>query len=249
MTRPVFLAALAVSLAVPAQAQDRPARSLSLAAEAPRGAEMAPASRLFEIHDGKLWLDGRALPDSAIPDGVDLSGVMMQLELVGPVTAVVEADGVLFVLEDERLVPFSASSKAGNPVYILGRTVVAPEAAPADRLEPVVKEAYRRQLSAGDHALYAKMQREAELEAEILTLARRARGTAPDTAYNALADDLKNRLRALFRLKQEIRREELDRAEDELGALRATLSEREAMREEIVTHRFHELMGTAPLDR
>ena len=54
---------------------------------------MAPAARLFEIRDGRLWMDGRQLPPDAIPPGLDLTGVMLQLELVGPVIPVVEVDG------------------------------------------------------------------------------------------------------------------------------------------------------------
>ncbi|MEL6616584.1 MAG: hypothetical protein AAFQ43_12650, partial [Bacteroidota bacterium] len=183
MTRPFTLAALALLLASSGLAQE-PVRSNSLIGEAPRGAEMAPASRMFEIHSGRLWLDGQALPPSAIPEGVDLTGVVMQLELVGPVVPVLEVDGVPYVLENERLVPFETSAKAGNPVYILGEMAVAPEAAPSDRLQPVVREAYRRELSTEDQALFAKMQTEEQLEAEINALARRARGLPPGAEYD-----------------------------------------------------------------
>lgn len=248
MTRPLTLAALALLVALPGLAQE-PVRPASLVGEEPRGAEMAPASRMFEIHSGRLWLDGRALPPSAVPDGIDLTGVVMQLELVGPVTPVLEVDGVPYVLENERLVPFETSSKAGNPVYILGEMAVAPEAAPADRLQPVVREAYRRELSTEDEALFAKMQTEERLEGEINAIARRARGLPPGPEYDALATDLRARLGRLFDLKQEIRVEELDRTEAEIRALRAVLAERATMREQIIDNRFLDLMGETPIDR
>ena len=248
MTRPLVLAALAFLLAAPLRAQESNRRE-ALVGEAPRSTEQAPAARLFEIRGGRLWLDGRALPPSAIPDGLDLSGVMMQVELVGAVTPVVEVDGVPYVLDGERLVPFAASSKTGTPLYIMGQTAVSPSAASADRLEPVVEEAYRRQLSAADQALYAKMQQESQLEAEIVALARQARGLPPGPEYDALTADLRARLRALFDLKHEIRREELDRADSELRSLRAVLAERESMRAQIIEHRFHELMGDSAVDR
>lgn len=254
MTRPRLAAALGLLaasgvLAPGALAQEPAARS-ALVGAAPAVAEQAPAVRLFEIHSGKAWLDGNALPPEAVPEAFDLSGLLMRMEFSGSLTPVIEsASGELFVLENERLVPMEEAEKAGNAVYILGEYAVAPEAASADRLQPVVAEAYRRQLSDADRGLYAKMQREARMEGEILSLARRARGLPPGEAYDALAVDLRQRLRDLFDLKQEIRLAELDRAEDELRALRAVITERGTMREAIVDHRFRELLGEAPVDR
>lgn len=247
MTR-TATAVLALLVAGSATAQE-PVRSEALLGEPTERTGMAPPARLFEIRDGRLWLDGRALPESSVPSGLDLSGVVMQLELVGPVTPVVEVDGELFVLERERLVPFETSSKAGSPVYIMGEAAVSPQAATADMLEPVVDEVYLRQLSDADRTLYDKLQEERRLEAEIAQLARRTRSLAPGPEHDAMATELRQRIGTLFDLKQEIRREELDRAESDLRALRAILIEREEMRDDIITHRFHELLGTKPLDR
>ena len=247
MTRPSAVA-LALLTAGAAHAQD-PVRTQALLGEPTQRAEMAQPARLFEIRDGRLWLDGRALPSSAIPDGLDLSGVVMQLELVGPVTPVVEVDGELFVLERERLVPYEASAKAGNPVYIMGEAVVSPQSAPADMLESVVDEVYLRQVRDADRGLYNKVQEERRLEAEIAQTARRARALPPGPEHDALAAELRARIGALFDLKQEIRREELARAESELRALRAILGERDAMREDVISHRYNELLGTGSIDR
>lgn len=230
------------------QPVQQPVRTESLLAEPADQNGMAPPARLFEIHDGRLWMDGRPLPSDAIPSGLDLTGVVMQMELVGPVTPILEVDGELLVLERDRLVPYEASSKAGNPVYILGEAAVSPQTAPTDLLEPVVDEAYLRQLS-DDQTLYAKVQQERQLEVEILQTARRVRALPSGPERDALSEELRRRIGTLFDLKQETRLAEVERAEAELHALRAVLAEREAMREDVVDHRFHELMGTQPVER
>lgn len=244
-----YAAALLVSLAAGGvHAQDVPSRSDALIAEPAERSGMAPAARLFEIRDGRLWMDGRPLPADAIPQGLDLSGVMLQLELVGAVIPVVEVDGDLYVLERERLVPYESSSRAGRPVYILASAAISPQAAPADRLEPVVDEAYFRQLSDADQALYEKVERERQLESEVSRLARKVRQLPPGPAVDSLQVALRASLATLFDLKQEIRREELTRAESEIRALRAILAERERIRDEVIDLRLQQLMGTEPLD-
>ena len=250
MIRFLASAALALLLAGPVHAQQPiPVRGQNLIGEPTERAAMAPAARVFSIRDGQLWLDGRALPASAIPEGVDLSGVMMEIELVGSVTPAVEADGTWYVLEHETLVPYEASEKAGETVYVMGTSVVQPESAPADMLEPVVDEAYLRQLSDADRVLFDRLHEERRLETEVQRIARRARALPPGAEHDALAAELRERLAALFDLKQAVRVAELDRAEAELRALSAVMSEREVLRSEIIEHRFHELMGSAPLNR
>ena len=207
------------------------------------GAPRSQATHLFEIRDGGLWLDGRALPASAVPAGLDLSGIVTQMEYTPPLAPVVEVDGEPYVFEDERLIAFAASSRPNRAVYILGETVVAPQQVSADRLEPVVQEAYRQRLSEADQALYAKMERERVLESEALVLASRTRRTPAGPSRDALVAELRDRLDAIFRLKQEIRREEVARVDAEVRALRAVLDEREAMHGEIIEHRLRELIG------
>lgn len=251
MIRFLALAALAPLMAGSVRAQE-PASlraQQQLIGEPTERAGMAPAARVFAIRDGRLWLDGRPLPADAIPDGLDLSGVTWEMELVGAATPAVEVDGVWFVLEHEKLVPYEASEKAGKPVYVMGTALVQPESATADMLEPVVDQAYLRQLSDADRALYDQLHEERRLEVEVQRIARRVRALPPGAEYDALAAELRDGLAALFDLKQDIRRAELTRAESELRALRAVMGERETMRGEIIEHRFHELMGTAPLDR
>ena len=221
MIRLAVLSAL-VLLAPPALAQEpAPAERQEVSGIQQQRARV-PNARLFEIHSGRLWLDGEALPPEAVPEGLDISGTTMWMQFSGAGTPVVNLDGVPYVLEDERLVPFESS---------------------------VVNDAYRRQLSDADQELYSKLQREVRLEGEIRSLARRARSLAPGDEYDALVGELRKRLADLFDLKHEIRVEELDRAEDEIRELRGLLSDRASMRDKIVDHRLRELVGEAPIEQ
>ena len=243
MIRPTTAAALAILIGGAAAAQEpAPVRTNALLAEPVEGARMAPPARLFEIRGGHLWLDGRRLSDEATPAGLDLRGIDWSFELVGPVTPVLEVDGELFVLQRERLIPFESSEKAGAPVYFLA------EAEPVDSVEPRVDEAYLNQLSEADRSLYEQLQTEMRLEAEIEHMAHRASGLAPGTERDQMEAELRARLAALFDLKQEIRRQELSRAESEIRALRAVLDERQTMRDEVISLRLGELLGTETLD-
>lgn len=231
MSRALLFALLA--LAAPSRAQ-----------EGFRAAGAAePVQHVFEIADGLLHLDGRTLPTDAIPPGVDLRGIGVSLEYSGPVTPVVEIDGEPYVLENERLIPFAASSKANSAVYIMGDVTVAPETAPAERLAPAVDAAYMQRLSEADRALYDKVEHERALELGADALAARIRAMPEGPDRDGLVARLRERLAQAFDLKHEIRREEITRAEDDLRALRAVLDERDAMRGDIVERRLRHLLG------
>jgi hypothetical protein len=81
----------------------------------------------LEIHAGGLWLDGQPLPPTAVPDGLSLAGLEMAVQFSGPVTPVVEVDRIAYVFENQRLVRFEESSRAGDQVYFLGEPQPAPE--------------------------------------------------------------------------------------------------------------------------
>jgi len=230
-----------------------PARTLAQQAET-TGADATP--HVLEIRDGAVWLDGRELPDSSVPADLDLAGLQLSVEYSGPVTPVVEVDGVPYVLQGERLVPFEESSRAGAQVYFVGEAAPAPGPPPtlaggareeheADdaRLRRAGEAAYLRDLSATDRALYEQIRRESELEAYAQHLASEIR-TMDDPAERAAAvDTLRSVLTEAFDLKQLIREAEIGRAEQQVGELRRMVHERRARRSMIVEHRLRELLG------
>ena len=198
---------------------------------------------LLEIRDGGVWLDGAHLRD-AVPPGLDLSGMEMQLDYSGPITPVVEVDGRAYVLERGRLVRFEDSARAGEQVYVLGDAQQMPvRAMDDDRIALVSQEAYLRELAERDRDLYQRVRQEQALEDLVADLAQQVRRAAPGADRTRLRGHLRARLSDLFTLKQQVRRDELARAQAQLDSVKALLDERESQRDAIVEGRLHGLCG------
>lgn len=209
----------------------------------PVAAQQVAGGHLLEIRDGGVWLDGAHLAD-AVPPGLDLSGMAMHLDYSGPITPVVEVDGQAYVLEHSRLVRFEESTRAGEQVYVLGDAQQMPVGAmDDDRLALVSQEAYLRELAERDRALYQRVQEERALEDRVADLAQQVRRTPAGADRTHLHGELRSRLSDLFTLKQQVRREEVDRAQAQLDSVRSLLDEREAQRDAIIDGRMQGLCG------
>lgn len=197
----------------------------------------------FQVLDGQVYLDGRLLPD-AIPAGLDLSGQSTSpLEFSGPVTPVLEIDGRPYVLEGERLIPMEASSQAGQGVFLLDADAPAPSAVSREEMRPIIEAAYMRDVADRDRTLYDQMQREAALEATIVTLAGRVRALSMGPERQRLRSDLRRQLSDLLSLKHQIRAQEIALAQDRLDAARTGLERRRSLHDAIVDGRLRELVG------
>jgi hypothetical protein len=198
-----------------------------------------------------------------VPEEIDLGGLQMSVEYSGPVTPVVEVEGVAYVLQNEQLVRFSDSDRAGSQVYFLGEATPAPAeardaepeatlaggVAPATprredaRLRRAGEAAYLEDLSATDRALYDQIRREAELDAEAERLAAEVRATLDPAERAAGVERLRAVLAEAFDLKQAIREAEIERAEEQVDEVRRMHGARGARRTMIVEHRLRELIG------
>ncbi|MEM8599727.1 MAG: hypothetical protein AAGF99_07390 [Bacteroidota bacterium] len=201
----------------------------------------------LEIRGGALHLDGVQLAADAIPADLDLSGLSFVMQYSGSVAPVLTLNGTAYVFEDARLVRFEDVETAdrGVQVYGLGEPDQAVSLRSGAASPPVVtgEQAYLMRLSEHDRRLYDLLQRERAMEAEALTLARRIQRT-PDTDRRAqLVADLRVQLDAIFELKQEVRRAEVDQAATQLDAVRARLDERDTRRAAIVQERLRSLLG------
>lgn len=219
MTR-LLACLLAVALAVPALAQ-RP------------GADV----HRLEIRDGAIFHDGVALPAAALPPGLNLRGVPpMFMDYSGDVTPAIEIDGRVFALDRNRLVEIEAKAEGDRPQAFALTQAKPPSLADAEA-------AYLETLSASDRALYERLMREREMEAETHRLAQRYRLATTDAERTAVRAELRDRLGAMFDLKQQNRREEIRQMETALDTLVARLQQRAAMRDRIVEYRLNELIG------
>lgn len=212
---------------------------------------LAPASRAqsgvthtFQIRDGAVYLDGRHLP-GAVPDRLDLAGMGTGLlEFSGPVAPVIEVDGRVYVLQDKRLVPLEESDRPSQSVYILGGVGPdVPENLAEERVTPIVEEAYMRDVAAHNRALYEKMRRVGQMEAEALRLVDRVRALPDGDERRRLREELRARLSDVLALKHEVQAAELALAQARLDDLRSRLDEREGQHDSIVDARLRELVG------
>lgn len=210
-------------------------------AQVPAGLAMDRAAEAevhrLEIQNGTVYHDGAALPDGALPQGLDIQGMGMTIEYSGPVAPAIWFNGRLYALDGDRLVELD-ETEMDRQVFALTQPQPVSEAAAKQ-----AEEAYLQGLSERDRALYERLMQEREMEAEALRLARVLR-LNPDVPNHAtLRSQLREKLEAMFELKQENRREEARQVEEVLQALRQRLQEREAMRDRIIQHRMRELTG------
>lgn len=239
-----LLAVLAAPLMVAPAAQPVPAPRATSA----RAMESADADdpHTFQIVGGQVHLDGIAVPD-AVPEHLDLDGLSTPpLEYVGPVAPVIEVDGHAYVFEGGRLVSLAESSRVGRGVFLIGDLV--PEAepmadAPDDALALVSEEVYMRDIAGRDRGLYESLHLERTLELDAMRLAERIRATPAGADHTRMRADLRSLLSQLLALKQQLRRREVDRAQDEIDALRTALDQRDAQHEAMVDARLRDLCG------
>lgn len=228
MTRFVLVTGFAL-LAGAVQAQIPAGFTASRAAE-------AQIHRL-EIHNGSVYHDGQALPAGALPQGLDIDGMSMSIDYSGPVAPAIAINGQIYALDGDRLVELD-EEELDRQAFALSK----PEPVGVSAAKQA-EQVYMQGLSERDRALYERLIREREMEAEALRLAGALRQNPNAPNQTTLRSQLREKLEAMFELKQENRREEAMQVEEVLQALRQRLQEREAMRDEIIQHRMRELTG------
>ncbi|MEM1118136.1 MAG: hypothetical protein AAF845_19720 [Bacteroidota bacterium] len=213
---------------------------LSLAAT---GATAQTGAHTFQIVDGEVYLDGRPLPD-AVPDGLDLDGLDSELlRFQEPTRPIIEVDGEVYVLENDRLISLDQSSRPGRGVYMLYQGTDAVAGMPEAQAEPIVQEVYMRDIAARNEALYEQLRTEQRMDREAVMLSNRIRPLAAGPERVRLMEELRGRLSDLLSLKHQIRREEIALVQARLDALTAQLDEREDLHDEIVAERLRQLAG------
>jgi len=219
---------------------------LGLAAPVAALAQQAAAdtsTHRLEIRDGRVYHDGVELPDSAVPEGLDVAGHSFSFEYSGPVMPALFVNGKVYALDGERLVALEDAGGPENARAVAMMPVpTAEDVAEEDRRR--AEQAYLQTLSERDRALYERLLSERDKEMEIRRLAYVFRRSSAEDDRQRLRARLHNLLDEAFELKQETRREEIRRAEDMIHDARNQLQVREGRRDEIVRQRLRDLTGT-----
>lgn len=229
-----FLAFAAALLLAPlAGAQEVPRQALS--ADAP------PQTHYLEIRDGRLWIDGEAMPEEALPAELrtDDAAFNIAYRFVGSLAPTLALNGRTYRLHDGRLERIDMERPDG-PAFGFTPTE-GPRTPDPEALREASEAAYLRELSEHDRALYERLMEERRMEGETVALAYALRQAKTPDERSRLRGELAQRLDAIFELRQENRREEIRQVETLLETLRERLRERESMREAIIEHRLREL--------
>ena len=123
------------------------------------------------------------------------------------------------------------------------RVQVAQAAEVVESLPKLEVQSYLSDVWRYDQNLYLLLLREMQLEREVAAIAREIRGLTAGALRQRRIEQLRERLDAIFELKQQNRRREIGQLEQQLGALNERLQEREQHRNEIIDRYLNELIG------
>ena len=108
---------------------------------------------------------------------------------------------------------------------------------------PNAGAAYLADVREQNEQLYGQLMEEWKLDNRAIARAERIRGLDPGPRRDALREELRRDLDALFSLKQQNREREIEALRDEIARLEERLAARERLRAEIIEQRLRALIG------
>jgi len=138
--------------------------------------------------------------------------------------------------------PLPAPQQA-NLVLKKARFQVAQAAQVVGSLPRLEVQSYFSDVWRSDQNLYALLIRELRLEREAAALAREIRSLPDGNLRQSRIEQLREKLYAIFELKQKNRRREIEQLEQQLGALKERLQERQQLRDLIIDQYLKQLIG------
>lgn len=216
----------------------------------------AQNARTLDIHDGRVYIDGRAVPQDQLPASLDLSGIEARYHFVGIQRPVVEIGNQLFAVNESLELVSEDEVRDQNASVILGGTSRQRGLAPArasgraersasDRRTDIqaAQQEYLREIQQRHRSLYERLMRERQMEAETHQLARVIRLLPDGPERTSQIDTLRATLNEIFDLKQENRRREIEALQQQIMELQRDLKQREDMREAMIERRIQQLVG------
>jgi hypothetical protein len=205
----------------------------------------AQQTRTLTIRDGTIYVDGHRLADDQVPDALDLTGVTAQYKFVGIQRPVIELNGRLFAIENglQRVTEDEVNGQESSVIL----QEISARPSPVRSGTPAATDPQRQYLNdvqKANRELYERLVRERTMEQRAQDLARVIR-MLPDGSdeRQAKVDTLRSLLNNIFDLKQENRRQEIERLQREIQELQRRLQKRRDMRDRMIEHRLGELLG------
>jgi hypothetical protein len=221
---------------------------------------LAQQTRTLTIRDSAVYVDGQKLSADQVPGDLDLTGVTARYQFVGIERPVIELNGRLFAVDDglkpvsEEDVNAQKSSvilqefdaRPGALAAANGRQGPRVQSAQSDTRARSAHQQYLSEVQQANRELYERLLRERTMENRAKDLARVIRMLPEDSdERRTKIDSLRSLLNDIFDLKQENRRQEIERLQREIQKLQHGLQKRREMRNEMIDHRLGQLVGTA----
>lgn len=209
-------------------------------------AAVAQQTRTLNIRNGTVSVNGRPLPDDQLPEDLNLQGMNAQYRFLGIQRPVVELDGRLFAVEEDRLTPVTEEEiqeKRASVILRGGRTHSAASPATPDNPETAQRQ-YLNAVQRSSRELYERLVRERRMEQNARELARTIRLLPPGRERRVKIDTLHAMLENIFELKQENRRREIKHLQHQIRELQKSIQKREQMRGLMIDRRLRQLIDS-----
>lgn len=209
----------------------------------------AQQARTLNIQDGSVYVDGRSLSESQLPDSLNLEGISAHYRFLGIQRPIVELNGRLFAVENGLTPVTEEEVRAQRASVILGGGGTrsrAPKAVSrrASSRPDVSHRQYLDAIQRSSHELYERLLRERQMEQNARNLAHAIRLQPKGQERQARIDTLRAMLEEIFELKQENRRREIDRLQQQIQELQGNLRKREQMRDRMIDQHLRRLIDS-----
>ncbi|PSQ68711.1 MAG: hypothetical protein BRD25_00010, partial [Bacteroidetes bacterium QH_1_61_8] len=222
-------------------------------------AALAQQMRTLTVRDSAVYVDGKKLSADQVPGDLELDGITARYQFVGIQRPIIELNGRLFAV-DNGLKPVSEDEvNAQESSVILQELEARPSAiassdaqrgprgqsaSPTLSRTRAPQERYLSEVEKANRELYKRLMRERTMESQAKDLARVIHMLPEDSdERRAKVDSLRSLLNNIFALKQENRRQEIERLQREIQKLQRNLQKRSQMRDRMIDHRLNQLVA------
>lgn len=207
----------------------------------------AQQTRTLDIRNGTVYVDGRPLTEDRLPDGLNVQGLSAQYRFLGIQRPVVELNGRLYAVEENRLRPVTEEEVQDERASVIlrgDRAQSSPLRAASDSPETDYRQ-YLTDVQRSSRELYERLVRERRMERDARDLARTIRLLPDGRERRAQIDTLHTLLEHIFELKQDNRRREIKHLQRQIRELQESIQKREQMRDLMIDRRLRQLIESS----
>lgn len=210
----------------------------------------AQQTHTLNIRDGTVYVDGQPLAEDQLPDSLDLQGVRASYRFLGVQRPVVELKGRLFAVDDGLTPVTEEEVREERASVVLGggatqpRAPQTPQTATTSASSGSEASPYLDAVQRSSRELYERLLHERQMEKSARDLARTIRLLPNGEERRTKIDTLRAMLEDIFEIKQENRRQEIQRLQQQIRELQKNLQKREQMRDRMIDRHLRQLIDS-----